>query len=191
LTNRPDTAYEQSKIIRGVLERFPIGEGPETRTPELKIQLKDEFVSLSQADFVANPNLATDSEMVLEVLDDARSLIENRKVVSAVDRAHTAFLGYLRTLCDSESISYDAKDDLVKLVKALFATHPSLVVAVKSTEVQNVVRNLVSISDSLNPIRNQGSRAHPNEFVLEEAEAVLVVNTVYSVLTYLDAKVRK
>ena len=186
---KTSTPNEQAKIIRGVIDRFPVGEKPKTRTAELHAQLAAEAKRLEQTAFVDDPNLVTSGDMVLEILSDARTLIEHRNVASAIDRVHTAFHGYLRTLCDSEGVIYVQKDDLVKLTKLLFAGHPKLTVKTKSQEVQNIVRNLVSISDSLNPIRNQGSRAHPNPTVLDEAEAVLVVNTVYSVLTYLEAKV--
>lgn len=182
---------EQAKIIRGVLERFPVGDGgPKTRTSELKRNLEVEAGKLDQAGgLLSDPDLATTSEILFEVLEDAKSLIQHRKVASAVDRVHTAFHGYLRTLCEAEGISFVQADDLVKLIKLLFEKHPRLAISVKTNEVQNIVRNLVSISDSLNPIRNQGSRAHPNKMVIEEPEATLTINAIYSVLTYLDQKI--
>ena len=112
-------------------------------------------------------------------------------ITRAVDRVHTAFHGYLRTLCEDEGISFSTKDDLVKLIKLLFASHPKLDISTKPLEVKNIVRNLVSIADSLNPIRNQGSRAHPNKLTLEEAEAILVINSIYSALVYFDTKVQQ
>ena len=184
------TLKEQAKIIRGVIERFPTGEGATTRTETLKKQLLDEAAKLENADYVGEPILEVESEAVFEALEDARSLIENRKAVSAVDRVHTAFQGYLRAVCRKEKISFEEKDDLVALIKKVFANHPKLTVSHKAEEVKNIVRNLASISDSLNPIRNQGSRAHPNEKVLEEPEAVLVVNAVRTVMTYLEAKLK-
>jgi hypothetical protein len=181
---------EQAKIIRGVIERFPVEEGPTTRTEALKAQLLSEAQRLETASYVGEPTLEIDSEAVFGALDDARSLIQNRKAVSAVDRVHTAFQGYLRTVCRKENISFDTKDDLVSLIKKLFAAHPKLTISHKADEIKNIVRNLVSISDSLNPIRNQGSRAHPNERLLDEPEAVLVINSVRTVMTYLESKLQ-
>jgi hypothetical protein len=181
---------EQSKIIRGVIERFPVGEGIKTRTKSLSADLLKEANRLDIADYVNEPNLFMKSENVLETLEDAKSLIENRKAVSAVDRVHTAFHGYLREICNDKNINFEQKDDLVALIKKIFSGHPKLKISVKSQEIQNIVKNLTSIADSLNPVRNQGSRAHPNEKVLEEAEAILVINTVRTVLTYFDSKIR-
>lgn len=184
------TPKEQSKIIRGIIERFPVGEGPKTRTESLKQEISREAEKLDKADYINEPNLVLTAENVLESLEDAKSLIENRKAVSAVDRVHTAFHGYLREICKAQEIIFEQKDDLVVLIKKIFAEHPNLKISVKSHEIQNIVQNLASIATSLNPVRNQGSRAHPNEKVLEEAEAVLVINTVRTVLTYLDSKIK-
>ena len=42
----------------------------------------------------------------------------------------------------------------------------------------------------MNPVRNYGSLAHPNENPLEEPEAMLAVNAVRSLLHYLNMKLR-
>lgn len=183
------TPKEQAKIIRGISERFPLGEGPKTRTKELQTSLLEEAERLDTADYLAEPDLLS-ADHVLEILEDAKSLIENRKAASAVDRVHTAFHGYLREVCKNQGIIFLEKDGLVVLVKKIFSEHPKLKIAVKSTEVQNIVRNLASIADSLNPVRNQGSRAHPNKNVLEEPEAVLIINTVRTILAYIESKIR-
>ena len=169
------TSKEQSKIIRGVVEKFPLGEGPKTRTKELQLSLLEEAEKLDTFDYLKEPKLLS-ADHVLEILEDAKSLIENRKAVSAVDRIHTAFHGYLREVCRNENINFIEKDDLVVLVKKIFSEHSKLKIMTKATEVQNIVRNLASIANSLNPVRNQGSRAHPNVNVLEEPEAILVIN---------------
>jgi hypothetical protein len=181
---------EQAKIIRGVVDRFPVGEGPPTRTAVLQRELLSDAQKLQTASYVGEPVLEIESEAVFGALDDARSLIENRKAVSAVDRVHTAFHGYLRAVCRNEGIEFEQKDDLVSLMKKILAGHPKLVISHKGEEVKNILRNLTSISDSLNPIRNQGSRAHPNERLLEEPEAILVVNTVRTVMTYLESRLQ-
>jgi hypothetical protein len=45
-----------------------------------------------------------------------------------------------------------------------------------------------SILDALNPARNRGSLAHPNDVLLDESEAVLFINAARTTLQYLDAK---
>lgn len=40
------------------------------------------------------------------------------------------------------------------------------------------------------PLRSQASLAHPNEELLGEAEAALVISVGRTLLTYLDARLR-
>ena len=182
------THKERAKIIKGILERFPVGEGPKTRTKTLHDSLLIEANKLEEKGLVDSPDF--EDGHIFELLEDAESLIQNRNARSAVDRLHTAFHGYLRELCEKENISFNEKDDLVKLIKNIQNNHPKFKIAIKSQEIKNIIKNLVSISDSLNPIRNQGSRAHANKKILEEPEAVLVINAIRTVLNYLEAKLK-
>jgi hypothetical protein len=50
------------------------------------------------------------------------------------------------------------------------------------------MRALANIINVLNPVRNRASVAHPNEMLLEEAEAMLVINSVRTLLHYLNAR---
>jgi hypothetical protein len=45
-----------------------------------------------------------------------------------------------------------------------------------------------AILDALNPVRNRASVAHPNPTLLDQHEAMLVVNAARTILHYLDAK---
>lgn len=182
------TPAEQAKIIRGVVKRFPVEKVFEYRTEELKNELLEEAEKLERINLVKSPELINSSEVVYEALEDAETLIKERKAVSAVDRVHTAFHGYLRGLCKSANISYTDKDDLVLLMKKILNEHPKLTISTKETEIKNIIRSLTAISDSLSPIRNSGSLAHPNENLLQEAEANLVINCVRTLLIYLDSK---
>jgi hypothetical protein len=182
------TPAEQAKIIKGVIQRFPVSESFESRTEELKEELLAEADKLEKINLIKSPTLVNSSEVVYEALEDAESLIKERKSLSAVDRVHTAFQGYLRGLCKSVDIEYESKDDTVSLMKKILNEHPALSISTKEQEIKNIIRNLTSISDSLNPIRNQGSLAHANEDLLQEAEANLVINCVRTLLTYLDTK---
>ena len=43
--------------------------------------------------------------------------------------------------------------------------------------------------DALNPVRNEGSMAHPTEELLEKAEATLVIDMSRTMLRYIDTKI--
>ena len=181
-------SIEQSKIIKGVIDRFPLGEGPRTRNEALRRDLLEEASRLEKKGIVDDPNL--NQQHILDLINDADVLIKNRNASSAVDRFHTALHGYLRDLCDQASIVYSNSDDLVKLIKKLQKDHPKLQVTIKSSEIQNILKNFVSMADSLNPVRNQGSRAHPNKTILEETEAVLVINAIKVIINYIEEKIK-
>lgn len=185
---RASSAKEQAKIIRGIIKKFPVGEGPSTRTEAAREDFLNEASKLEKLGYIPDPNLAFSSEVVFEALEDAASLIKERKAVSAVDRVHTAFHGYLRSVCTQAGIVFDEEDDLVALVKKVFASHPKLQIAVRGSDIENISKSLSAISHSLNPIRNRASLAHPNETLLLEPEATLVINTVRTLMTYLESK---
>lgn len=46
------------------------------------------------------------------------------------------------------------------------------------------------VIDTLNPLRNQGSVAHPNADLLAEPEAMLFINSVRCLLHYMNAKTK-
>jgi len=52
-----------------------------------------------------------------------------------------------------------------------------------------VLTAMASIIDTLNPVRNRSTLAHPNDILLERPEAILVINAVRTMLHYLDARV--
>ncbi|MDI9347508.1 MAG: abortive infection family protein [Methylacidiphilales bacterium] len=182
------TPREKAKIIRGVIEKFPICEEVKERTNSLKNELLEEAKKLEKEDYISTPDIKEGH--ILELIKDADALKQNRNASSALDRLHTAFHGYLRELCDDEDISHKEGDGLVYLMKQLQCKHPKLKVKIKSQETQNIINNLVSICDSLNPMRNQASRAHPNKIVADEPEAVLVINSIVTIVTYLSAKLK-
>lgn len=189
LKNSPPDA--QAKIVRGVLQRFPHDAEykPTTRTKELYEELADIARRLEGASPVARPEPKITSAVVERAIGDAETLIQTRGAVSGVDRIHTALHGYLRAVCDRESISYNKEDRMTRLFKLLRQNHPALQnLGARSQDVERVLQSFASIMDALNPIRNTASVAHPNEDLLEKDEAMLVINAARTLLHYLDAK---
>ncbi len=117
--------------------------------------------------------------MVRRALDDASILLRTSGPQSAVDRVHTAMHGYLHTLCNEAQISIGARPTMNQLFKELRSAHPALAdVGVRGGDVNRVLGSMATILDALNPVRNNASVAHPNEQLIGEAEATLVINTV-------------
>lgn len=184
---------DQAKILRGSIERFPVGQSgaPSTRTKDLEAFFLDEADKLEKAGSIADPNIAFTSDVVLEALEDAKALVRERKAVSAVDRVHTAFHGYLRSICTQAGIAFIEGDGLAVLLKKIFTSHSKFQSLVGGGDIANMAKGLGSISTSLNPIRNTGSLAHANEKLIEEPEAMFVVNSVKTLITYLEGRLAK
>lgn len=178
----------QAEIIRGVPKKYPVGSEPQ-RTQ----QLSDYFNSLANRlrgeTAIPNPDLVTASEVLRLALADAETLIQQSGAVSAVDRIHTALHGYLIAVCNKSGIDYEANASLTRLFRSLREEHPALAqVATGSEEIGRVLQACAAIMDALNPLRNRLSVAHPNEKLLGNEEAMLVVNITRTLLYYLDAK---
>lgn len=181
----------QAKIVRGVLQRFPLDAEykPTTRTREFYDELIDIAHRLEGASPVASPEPKITSAVIERTIGDVEALIQTSGAVSGVDRVHTALHSYLRAVCDQDSISYNKNDSMTRLFKLLRQNHPTLQnLGTSSQNIERVLQSFASIMDALNPIRNTASVAHPNENLLEKDEAMLVINAARTLLHYLDAK---
>jgi hypothetical protein len=127
--------------------------------------------------------------VVLRALTDAENLIQTSGPTSAVDRVHTVLHGYLQAVCDAEGIVYKRDDSMVALFKKLRSGHPKLAdLGPRGQDVEKVLNSCANILDAFLPVRNQASVAHPNQELLDEPEARLVINVGRSLLHYLDSK---
>lgn len=186
--NRAEPAA-QAKILRGVLERFPLGEGSSTRTPELRDQILDMIRRLEAASPVASPAPRITSAVVERAIIDAENLIRTSGATSGVDRIHTALHGYLLAVCNDAGLAYPADAISTALFKIVRENHPALQnLGPRAQEITQILRSCSAIMDALNPVRNRASVAHPNETLLASEEAMLVINVARTLLHYLDAK---
>ena len=123
-------------------------------------------------------------------LSDAEHLITSSGAVSGIDRLHTALHGYLKQACSEAGIMPTDKDpEITRLFKQLRENHPKFKArGARADDIATIQNSLASIVAVLNPIRNRASVAHPNDMLLDAAEAHLVVNCVRTLLHYLEAK---
>jgi hypothetical protein len=191
------SATDQAAVLRAILEDYPPLEAPDSEQPKFRTEtLHREILSwisrLETGTTWAEIGLLTASETVRRALEDADNLIRSSGPQSAVDRVHTAMHGYLLSLCDDTGIAHGDRPTMNQLFKALRAEHPSLSdLGVRSDDVGKMLGSMAAILDALNPVRNNASMAHPNRALVGHAEAVLVINTVRTLLTYLESKQRE
>lgn len=152
------------------------------------------FVSMELVDTdapgaVTPPTPLITSDVVERALRDAERLIAGEGATSGVDRVHTAFHGYLKAVATQASLPVTEDAEIRTLYKLIREQHPAFQQArVKQTELDKILRSLASIVEALNPLRNQASVAHPNAQLLEEPEAMLVINSVRSLMHYINAR---
>ena len=183
--------HNQAIILRGILARFPISEGPETRTQQLHDQVIVIAKRLESGVHIENPTLEITSETVERAIADAETLLTSRDPISGIDRIHTVLHGYLQAVCDHASIPYPSDASLTILFKEIRNNHPKFQdPGQQSDEIKKILRAAASIVDALNPIRNRASIAHPNKNLLSADEAMLVINIVRTLLHYLDSKLK-
>lgn len=140
---------------------------------------------------VPNPDPVVTTAIVEKALYDAQRLLESSGPASAVDRAHTALHGYLLEVCSRAAIEPSRESGVTGALKALRQEHPAFqVTGPGGDEARRVVQALATIVDATNTLRNRASLAHANLRLLDEAEAILMVNCVRTLLHYLDAKLR-
>lgn len=181
----------QAKILRGVLERFPVGQSdaPESRTPELQKQIESVIGELREEASLDLSFPTYNVQIVRQAISDAEALLKANGPTSAVDRIHTALHGFLLRVCRDSGICLPSDPTLPALFKSLRGHHPAFQAAgPRSQDIVQIMRAAASILDVMNPLRNHASMAHPNENLLGTEEALLVINISRSILNYLDTK---
>lgn len=140
---------------------------------------------------IASPSLEITSDVVERALQDAQQLIATQGATSGVDRVHTAFHGYLKAVATCAGLSVTDSINITGLFKIIRQKHSSFKdTGPRQGDLEKIMRSIANIVDALNPVRNQASIAHPNEDLLEEPEAMLVINCVKTLLHYLNKRIR-
>jgi hypothetical protein len=139
---------------------------------------------------VAQPTLSVKSVIVERALHEAETLIETHGAPSGVDRVHTALHGYLIAVSERAGLQVPGDTSLTNLWKLLRQNHPAFQdTGPRADDIGRMTKALATVVDALNPVRNMASGAHPNE-LLSEPEAMLVVNSVRTILYYVDSRIR-
>ncbi len=192
------SARDQAAVLRAILEDYPLRatpdpDHPKFRSPALHREITGWISRLETGQVGVEVELEQASEVVRRALDDAAILLRTSGPQSAVDRAHTAMHGYLHALCDEADVTTTGdRPTMNQLFKALRGAHPALTeLGYRAEDITRVLSSMASILDALNPVRNNASVAHPNQQLLGEPEATLVINTVRTLLNYLEDKRRR
>jgi hypothetical protein len=141
---------------------------------------------------VNTPNLQiNDFIFVQQALDEADTLLRGSNAVGAVDRAHTALDGYLRSICFKAGLLGNIKTcDLITAFKIIREQHPKFSVAcAQNKEIKGISNSIAAIVDKVSTIRNNATLAHPNPNLLDTPEAMLSINVCRTIMHYVHSKV--
>lgn len=142
-------------------------------------------------EIVPSPNLEITTEVVERALADVEKLIQAQGPISGIDRVHTALHGYLRAIAKKSQIAVPDDASITQLFREIREKHPSLCASgARANDITRVIYSMATILDALDPVRNRASIAHPNENLLAEPEAMLIVNTTRTLMHYLNARLR-
>ncbi|MGE0637496.1 MAG: abortive infection family protein [Bacteroidia bacterium] len=129
------------------------------------------------------------NDLVKRAIDDAHALIQQGGATSGVDRVHTMLHGYLKEVGRKSQMQFSNEETLTQIFKRLKKEHPVFQKdGERQQDINDILNSLGNIMDKLGPLRNKASLSHPNEKLLDEDEAMLVVNTAHTVLNYLNRK---
>jgi Abortive infection C-terminus len=169
-------------VIAEVMDRF----GRPVRFIAAELEIGDGIAP------VQAPTLEITSEAVESALKEAETLIGTHGAPSGIDRAHTALHGYLEAVCHKAGIAFKEDANVTELFGRIRDEHPSLRHSKPGTKsrIDNSLRGMARIMDALGLIRNQNSLAHPNPVLLDEADAMLAINLMRTMLHYLNERTR-
>ncbi len=186
------TPQNQAKILRAVRDRIPPGDMYTSQERRVKMyEMITEIIDRleSESTFVDSVSPKSPSQVVRQALEDAEHHISRGRATSAVDRTHTALHGYLKQMCDDESITYENKPSLPKLFKLLQENHSAFQnCGMHQEKIDNVGKGLATAIHSLNEIRNNATPAHANDELLDACDATLAINAMRTIFHYVEQK---
>lgn len=144
--------------------------------------LQDKLDGIPNIEIVIPKNA---TQTMLEALKDAEVLLQENGAEKAIDRIHTSFHDYLKTICDNNQISYTQDDAINKL-------HKNITIHLENKNIINnrvgsIFKSIGQVIISFNELRNHNSLVHPNIDLLSDADATYVINITQSTVKYLDS----
>lgn len=186
---RTRTPHDQARILRGVVDRFGDNDSETPSRQRLREEILRWAAELEGTAMITISSPTETRAVVLRALSDAENLMRTSGATSVVDRIHTALHGHLLAVCESAGIAIEDDATSTRALKLLRQQHPALqATGPRAEDITRVLNSMANVLDTLNPIRNNASVAHPNRQLLDEPEALLAINAGRTLFAYLDSK---
>ncbi len=148
--------------------------------------------SLTGPAAVARPKLEHISSTAERALVESENALKTSGPTAAVDRAHTAIHAFLKDICVTSGIMLRDDASITDALAALRRHHPAF--DLNRPHAQSVLATLRAIQkvlEALNRIRNTATLVHPNQELLDNPDAMLMINCARTLLHYVDARLQK
>lgn len=129
------------------------------------------------------------TKTIEKALLDAEHFMQMGNYSSAVDRIHTILYGYLRLKLEQKGIEYEESDTIMQLYSKLHNSLEELESSKINGLVKTAIRSASGVVDAINTIRNKHSLSHPNEEIIDEPEAKLVIGLSKHIFDYIEGRV--
>ena len=125
----------------------------------------------------------SNKDYIIKILEDVDTFLDNNTPEKAIDRIHTAFHAYLKELCSHNNISFTELESITSLYKKTININQDNNTPKQIKQIQHSLSNIIH---NLNELRNDNSPAHPNNDLLSHTDALLVINSVRTIWSYLN-----
>lgn len=143
--------------------------------------MKEEAMSPIDVEEIASHN-----QILRKAIDDAEILMEKSDPASAYDRVYTALHGLLEQKCKEQSIKIGDKDTVTSILSKIRDHINSIKPPDKVIETVKILASIIKIIDLMNDIRNKKSLVHPNKTLLENDEALFLINISKAIMRYIN-----
>ena len=140
------------------------------RLPAWKFRTADQIRQYLNKDLLPRLGRRLLDEITTEDLATVVKAIDERGATDVAKKTRQWFTGLFKIIVGSDP-SFQAKGP-------------------RAEDIEKIGRGIASVLDALNPLRNRASLAHPNDSLLDEPEAMLVINSIRTLLHYLNSKLR-
>jgi len=155
----------------------------------IKKEIPEVFSEIMQEEVIESidvEKIASLNQILREAMDDAEILIENGKPANAYDRIYTSLHGVLEKKCEEQSIRVGNRDTVSSILAKIRIHIHDQEPKDKTTETAKVIASISKIIDILNEMRNKKSLAHPNRTLLENDEALFLINISKAIMRYIN-----
>lgn len=186
-----ESNFVVGKVLTALLEfyreRRPYSQEYFDATPDLEQQyekISTRLLSEGVSPHVEAIQASVDDVDFTKLAEAIRKSIENNEPELALDRLHTFYVKYMRSLCTAHGIDFKIEESL----NAVFGKYSKYIESLGILESQMslaIVKYSINLIEKYNDVRNNRSLAHDNK-LLNYHESLFIFDTLARLKSFLD-----